>query len=97
MNSPFVFHDGRWYLCPGFNRRPSARHLKVTLAALLEHHAPERILVLRPMTPAEVRLLMRYRDDFDAEAFALMCPTAEARIGEKKGKRPTTRRGRGAP
>jgi hypothetical protein len=90
MLSPFVFHDGRWYLCPAFNRRPSARLLKRMLAALLECYSPERILLLRPLSRSEVRLLSRYRDDFDAEAFALMVPTDEKRIGERKS--PTKRR-----
>jgi len=85
--SPFIHFEGRWYLCPTFNRRPSARQLKAILVALLEHHAPERLLILRPMTAAEVRLLMRYREDFDAEAFALMAATEDKRLGRAPTRR----------
>ena len=81
MNSPFVFHEGRWYLIPTFNRRPTSRLLRAFLDALLERHPPKDILILRPMKPSEVKLLQQYRSDFDAEAFALMGPKEDKRFG----------------
>ena len=81
MRSPFIFHEGRWYLIPTFNRRPTARLLRTFFDALLDHHPPKDILILRPMKPSEVKLLMQYRSDFDAEAFALMAPNEDKRIG----------------
>jgi len=78
---PFVLCHGRWYLDPTFAHRPTATLLKKTLKLLLERHAPEDLLILRPMTPSEVRFLNRCRDDMEAEAFATMAHTEEGRLG----------------
>ena len=95
MRSPFISHDGRWYLVPTFWQRPSKALLLQTLEALLERHAPRDILILRPMSPAEVKLLLRYRRDFDGEAFAFIGANEDKRLG--RSRRPTARRGRGEP
>jgi hypothetical protein len=83
-SSPFILHDGVWYLIPSFNRSSSARLLRRTLVALIERHPPEQILILRPMSSREERLLQRYRRNFDAEAFALMAPNEAKRLGRSK-------------
>ena len=87
--SPFIFHDGQWFVLPTFeNKKPSANLLRETLKGLLERHPPESILILRRMSPAEVGLLKEYWSSLNAEVFAVMCSTPERRLG-KKTKRQT--------
>ena len=81
MNSPFVIHEGRRLKVGMTYHRPTALLLRTFLDALLERHPPKDVLILRPMKPSEVKLLQRYRSDFDAEAFALMAPNDDKRFG----------------
>lgn len=84
LNTPFVFHDGRWFLIPTFWERPSKSGLLQTLKALLGRHRPRDILILRPMAPSEVKLLARYRRDFDGEAFAIIGSNEDKRLGRPR-------------
>lgn len=85
--SPFLLVDRAWYVLAGFNRRASRRQLQRLLRALLACHPPDRILILRPMTPAEVRLLRRYRGDSDAEVFARLACTEDGQLGRPAAQR----------
>jgi len=79
--SPFVIHNQRWYLDPALPGARTATLLKRILKLLLERHPPEDILILRPMTSAEVCLLTRCFDDSEAEVFATVACTEEKRLG----------------
>lgn len=81
MDSPFFRQGDQWYVCPTFNSRPTPRILQDILTALLERHPASQVLIIRPMAAAEVKLLERYRRDFDAEAFAVMVPTDKEKLG----------------
>ena len=59
--SPFIFHKGRWHLDPTFNRKPTRHRLRNMLDALLETYPPKQILIFRPMTDKEIRVLKKYR------------------------------------
>ena len=54
--SPFVHHEGRWYLIENWLRSPPQKTR----------------LRIRLLTPAETRLLRQYRENFDFECFAVM-------------------------
>lgn len=83
-NTPFVFHDGCWYFIPTFWERPSKSGRLQTLKAILGRHRPHDILILRPMSPSEVKLLARYRRDFDGEAFAIIESNGNKRLGKSR-------------
>lgn len=89
---PFVHHDGRWYVNPIWERKPSAAALRRALEEILARHSPASLLLLRPMTDAEVRLLERYRDDSDAEVIAQLLAPDEARSEGGTGLRGSRRR-----
>jgi len=88
---PFVHHDGRWYVNPIWERKPSAAALRRALEEILARHSPASLLLLRPLTKPEVRLLERYRCDSDAEMLArLLAPDEvhrEAGIGRRGARR----------
>ena len=56
IRSPFIFHEGTWYLIvgwePGRKAMPKLR--------------------LRPLTADETKILEEHRENFDAEAWALI-------------------------
>ncbi len=54
--SPFIHHEGRWYIILGWERGMTAG----------------KELLLRMLTDEEARLLESYRENFDAEAWALI-------------------------
>jgi hypothetical protein len=56
IKSPFVSHEGRWYLIEDWDK---------TLPK-------DSRLTIRPLNPAETRLLQEYRANFDFEAWAII-------------------------
>ena len=78
MTAPFIHHEGHWYVRP-YERRPTPRRLASTLTAILQHHPPGDILILRRMSPAEERLLKEYRQDCDTEILSMILAPEEAK------------------
>ena len=78
MTAPFFQHEGHWYVRP-YERRLTPRQLTATLHTLQQHHPPHDILLLRRMSPAEVRLLDEHRMDCDAEILSMILAPEEAR------------------
>lgn len=72
--SPFAWYNGKPYLVVNFDLAPPGdiHPLPELLSGLLAHHDPEDILLLRPLTKSEAKLLREYRRDFDVEAWARM-------------------------
>ena len=56
MKSPFIQHEGQWYVVIGWENGID----------------PGTEFRLRPLTDEETRLLESYRENFDAEAWALI-------------------------
>ena len=56
MRSPFIHHEGQWYIVIGWENGID----------------PGAELRMRPLTDEEVRLLESYRENFDAEAWAVI-------------------------
>ena len=77
MTSPFIQHERAWYVRP-FEQRPTRQRLAATLTALLLHHPPRDIIILRRMSPAEVRRLKEHRQDCDAEILSMILAPEEA-------------------
>ena len=77
MTSPFIQHEHGWYVWP-FEQRPTRQRLAATLTALLQRHPPRDIIILRRMSPAEVRLLREHRQDCDAEVHSIILAPEEA-------------------
>ena len=75
---PFVCIEGRWYVTP-FEQRPARDSMIHTLDTLLQHRPPQDILILRRMSPAEVRLLKEHRKDCNAEILSIVLAPDEAR------------------
>ena len=74
----FVCLEGRWYVRP-FERHLTRDSMVHTLDALLQRHQPQDILILRRMSPAEVRLLKEHRKDCNAEILSIVLAPDEAR------------------
>ena len=79
---PFVEVDGRVYLVVNFDLPPhdDLPTLPDLLAGLLAHHDPADILLLRPLTQAETKLLRKYQRDLEVEAWARMVIQNEDRF-----------------
>ena len=77
MTSPFIQHERAWYVRP-FEQRPTSARLVAVLTALLQRHPPRDIIILRRMSPAEVRLLGEHRQDCDAEILSMILAPEEA-------------------
>lgn len=56
IRSPFIQHESRWYVVIGWEKDID----------------PGTELHLRPLTDEETRLLESYRENFDAEAWAII-------------------------
>ena len=84
---PFVWYDGKPYLVANFDLEPvDDRPLPALLAGLLTHHDPGDILLLRPLTKREAKLLREYRWELETEAWAHMVVKEEDRFrGRRKG------------
>jgi len=61
MKSPFIQHEGQWYVVLGWEGRIE----------------PGTTLRLRPLTDKETHLLETYRENFDAEAWAVIMGKAQ--------------------
>jgi len=79
---PFVEHNGRAYLVVNFDFPPhdDLATLPDLLAGLFAHHDPANILLLRPLTEAETKLLRKYQRDLEVEAWARMVVNNEDRF-----------------
>lgn len=84
--SPFVYHEGEWFVRP-FEKRATAQLLRAALEAILRRCAPGNILLMRPLTVGELRLLQQYRADSDAEVLARLLAPDEIREDEGKDRR----------
>ena len=83
---PFVHIAGRPYLVVSFTLGvphdiPSLPDL---LEGLLKHHAPADLLLLRPLSKSETRLLRRCREDASVEAWAQMVVKEKDRLRARK-------------
>ena len=76
--SPFFCLEGRWYVQP-FEETPSQEQLVRTMDAFLLRRSPHEILLLRQMSPAEVRFLMEHREDCLAEILSMILAPDEVR------------------
>jgi len=76
---PFVNIRGRPYLVVNYDLGGQVIDLKAHLAALLDHHAPTDILLLRPLSPGEADLLRQADRDAQVEAWAGMIVKEEDR------------------
>ena len=77
---PFVSYNGKVYLVVNFDLAPvDDRPLPELLAGLLDHHAPADILLLRPLTKHEAKLLREYQWELETEAWAQMLVREEDR------------------
>jgi len=77
---PFVRIQGRSYLVVNFDLDSELPSTLVLLETLLQHHSPEGILLLRPLTLTEERLLQRVKKERDAEAWAQVVVKDEGRF-----------------
>ncbi len=81
---PFVQINGRSYLVTNFDLGGKPIDHKTCLKALLEYHAPTDILLLRPLSRSEDRLLRRACRDSQVEAWAGMIVKEEDRVHARK-------------
>ena len=58
--------------------------LKAHLNALLDHHAPTDIILLRPLSPGEGTLLQQSARDSEVEAWARMIVVEEDRVRARR-------------
>ena len=85
MKTPFLYYDGRWFVQPLFDRvRPSADAVRAVVDELLQHHAPRRVLVFRPLLASEVEIMRCYQRSARNEAFATICKNDQSRIGGRR-------------
>ncbi len=82
--TPFVHIDGKPYLVVNYDLGEKVIDLKAHLEALLRHHTPAEILLLRPLSRSEVRLLQRALRDSRVEAWARMIVKDENRVRSRK-------------
>lgn len=88
--SPFAWLGSRPYLVVSFDLEPTddSPHLPALLQELLQHHDPDDILILRPLTPAETHLLQSSTEEAEVEAWAHIAVTHEDRLrGRTRRKR----------
>jgi hypothetical protein len=80
--SPFAWLDGRPYLVVNFQLEPSddSQPLPTLLEGLLRHHDPEEVLLLRPLTRDERKLLLRTSSEAEIESWANMVVVTEDRL-----------------
>ena len=77
---PFVHINGQPYLVVNFDLGGEVIELRTALDALLEHHAPADILLLRPLSKTEDLLLCRTSRDAGVEAWAQMVVSDQDRF-----------------
>lgn len=82
---PFVHLTGRPYLVVNFDLGGKVIDLTAHLEALLHHHNPTEVLLLRPLSLGEARLLRRSTHDSEVEAWAQMIVKEEDRVRARKG------------
>jgi hypothetical protein len=89
---PFVWLDGCPYLDVSYELEPTGTRppLRRLLDALLAHHREEEVLLLRPLSAAETRLLRQSTEGAAVESWAPMVVKPEDRARP----RPGARRGR---
>lgn len=89
---PFALVDGRPFLIANYDLEPPGDlpPLSALLRGLLAHHAEADILLLRPLSHAEARLLRRSTGGAELEAWAQMVVRPDDRVRS----RPTGRRSR---
>jgi hypothetical protein len=87
--SPFAFHDGKPYLVVNFTLPPTddLPSLQELLDGLLEHHSSTELLLLRPLTIEEARLLSRGVLEAEVEAWAQMVVTDDDRLRARSPRR----------
>jgi len=85
--SPFAWHDGQPYLVVNFTLPPTddLPSLRELLDGLLEHST--EILLLRPLTIEEARLLSRGVLEAEVEAWAQMVVSDDDRLRARPAER----------
>jgi len=81
---PFVNVRGKPYLVVNYDLGGQSINLKAHLDALLDHHAPADILLLRPLSPGEADLLRQADRDATVEAWAGMIVKEEDRARARR-------------
>ena len=84
---PFVHLAGWPYLAVNFTLGPreDLPSLPELLEGLLRHHTQADILVLRPLSRSEARLLRRTSEDAEVEAWAQMVVKEGDRLRARRG------------
>ena len=82
--APFVHINGQPYLVVNYDLGGEIVDLNAHLDALLEHHTPTDLILLRPLSNSEARLLRHACRDSQVEAWARMIVKEEDRIRARK-------------
>ena len=87
--SPFAWHDGQPYLVTNFELEPTANPpaLVPLLEGLLRHHAPQALLLLRPLSTAEAKALRRATNDSETDTWAQMVVVPKDRLRARPAQR----------
>lgn len=88
--SPFAWYQGKPHLVVNFDLEPTddTPPLQTLLHELLQHHDSDDIAILRPLAPAETRLLQNSTEDAEVEAWAQIAVTHEDRLRGRKRRKP---------
>jgi len=81
---PFVDIGGKPYLVVNYDLGDQVINLKAHLDALLDHHAPTDILLLRPLSTDEAALLRQAARDAKVEAWARMIVQEDDRVRARR-------------
>jgi hypothetical protein len=82
MHGPFAWIDNRLFLVVNFDLEPSQDlpPLPTLLEGLLRYHDPKDVLLLRPLTRQERKVINRFSTEAEVEAWAQMVVVAEDRL-----------------
>jgi hypothetical protein len=91
---PFAWVDGQAYLIVNYELEPRGDlpPLRDLLKGLLAHHDPADVLLLRPLSRAEARLLRQSTEGAAVEAWAQIAASMERRLGSGRPQRAPARR-----
>ena len=86
VRTPFAWVDGKPYLIVNFTLEPrdDLPPLRQLLDDLLEHHRPDDVLLLRPLSRAEAKLLNQRSGEAEVEAWATMVVKEDDRVRSRK-------------
>jgi hypothetical protein len=92
--SPFAWVNGKPYLIVNFDLEPRGDlpPLRQLLEGLLKYHREDEIMLLRPLGPAEARLLRESTDAAKVEAWAQLAARLDDRFRPRGGVKRRVRR-----